>query len=894
MSKTNLIDSYLNKEDWRVNENANSDTTFSGLMAYISTSEIAKYTLDNIYPPDISNAHKNGDMHIHDLGYGFIPYCCGWSLGKLIKEGINKIPGKASSAPAKHLNSLMIQMVNFLGCMQMEAAGAQAFNNVDTHLAPFVKKDNLSYAAVKQYMQQLVFNLNIPSRWGCLSEDSELLTIDGFKPYYLVKQGEHIATYNMKKQKVEYYPIRKMNVYDFRGELVRFCSDNLDILTTPNHRNVVRWIGKFEEEIFYSNQLFESPLSFSIPYYEKEGHVMVNKYKFSKIGEKSLYKYNGKVWCPTVENGTFVAKRSGKIFVTGNSQAPFTNFTFDLVCPEDMKNEKAIVCGVEQDFTYGDCQPEMDLINRAFIEIMEEGDSDGQVFTFPIPTYNIDKNFNWDSPIVDLLMAATSKYGIPYFANYVNSDMKSSDVRSMCPIAADEKVLVMVETEEEILNVHLSIKTIFDLSKNPKTKFKVKTPNGWVNARPNEFDSTTVYKITFSNELSVRFGENHIQPVLNDDTKELFDVLTKDLKTGYKVPFYSDNECLLYEIIQIEKIDYDFDKLYCMEVEGDSKYFLLANGLLTHNCRLRLDLREIRKRHGGLFGAGDQTGACSVVTINLPRIGYLSKNKEELYKQLDNIMDLAKESSDIKRKHCEKSLETGLLPYMKRYLKNGLNNHFSTIGIVGMNELLLNFIGKDIGSKEGNELANEILDHMNERLSIYQEESPDHILYNLEATPAEGTSYRLAKIDANSFSNIITASDETPYYTNSVHLPVDYTTDIFELLELQDNLQTKFSSGTVIHIYLESAVENPQVTKKLIKKISENYKLPYISITPTFSTCPEHGYLKGEVFNCPICGKNTLIWSRIVGYLRPIKSWNKGKRQEWCNRIQYKINEDKL
>jgi anaerobic ribonucleoside-triphosphate reductase len=735
------IDKYMNNSDWRVNENANNgNPTFSGLMLYLANTEIAKHALENMYNKDISNAHKTGALHIHDLGYAMIPYCCGWSLGKLIKEGINKIPGKASSAPARHLNSLMIQMVNFLGCMQMEAAGAEAFNNVDTHLAPFVKKDNLSYEDVKQYMQQLVFNLNIPSRWGCVSEDTEILTMNGWKAYELLKQGEHIATYNLNTQKTEYYPVQKINVYEYIGNLVQFRSDNLDILTTPTHRNVTRFIGKFNEEMVYSDNLFENPLAFSFPYVEHTDDVLRDRIKFSKIGEKLLYKYNGKVWCPTVTNGTFFARRNKKIFITGNSQAPFTNFSFDIKCPEDMKDQKAWVEGKEQEFTYGDCQKEMDLINLAFMEIMENGDSDGQPHTFPIPTYNIEENFDWDSEVTNKLMEMTSKYGIPYFANYVSSGLQASDIRSMC-------------------------------------------------------------------------------------------------------------------------------------------------------CRLSLRISELRSKHGGLFGSGDQTGAVGVVTINLPRIGYTSNTIDELYNELDNLLNIAKESLDIKRKVCVKSLESGFLPYMHRYLDNGFNNHFSTIGIVGMNELLLNFINKDITTPEGNKLANKILDHINIKLSEFQENSQDNVLYNLEATPAEGTSYRLAKIDKELYPDIITANEETPYYTNSVHLPVGYTDDIFEVLNLEDEMQTKFTSGTVIHLYLGQKIDNPQITKKLIKSIVENFKLPYISVTPTFSTCINCGYIPGEVYECEKCGEKTLIWSRVTGYIRPIQNYNTGKKQEFKDRKFYEIKE---
>lgn len=1068
-TKSNLIDTYLKREDWRVNENANSgNPTFSGLMAYLSTTEIAKYTLENIYPPDIANAHRIGDMHIHDLGYGFIPYCCGWSLGKLIKEGINKIPGKASSAPARHLNSLMIQMVNFLGCMQMEAAGAEAFNNVDTHLAPFVKKDNLSFEDVKQYMQQLVFNLNIPSRWGCLSEDAEILTINGFKPYMLVKQGEHIATYNLDRQKIEYHPMHKMNIYEFRGNLVQFKSDTLDILTTQNHRNVVRWAGAFEEEMAYSEFLFNSPFGFSIPYFNHEDDVMKDKIQFTKIGEKNLFKYNGKVWCPTVMNRTFVARREGKIFITGNSQAPFTNFTFDLVCPEDMKNKKAIVAGIEQDYTYGDCQAEMDLINRAFIEIMEEGDSDGQVHTFPIPTYNIDKNFNWDSEIVDKLMAATAKYGIPYFANYVNSGMEASDVRSMCPMTTD--TMVLVKSNQNGCRI-MEIGDCYGSMKSKNTKYQVWTKEGWKNAKINQFPKTKVYRIKLSNGVELKFGENHLQPIMGGDilktkylredmwlpfnknafgtdvgnyelgfaigtyvgngskdeksiiyslcddergietknkiikfwnsigfhsteclgqrhvvfvringnpveiinkyvkgnnalekslTRQVFNssinfklglldgfhstdgskynkrlytssqYLRKDItyllatlgkkysinyvdtregrystNPNYRIDFPSidnyknlyktDDEYNYYRITEITEYNYMSDYLYCFEVDNDDHLFMLANGLITSNCRLRLDLSELRRKHGGYFGSGDNVGSIGVCTVNLPRIGYTSSTEQELFRQLDNVMDLAKESLDIKRKRCNESLESGLLPYMKRYLENGFNSHFSTIGLVGMNELCLNFLDKNLTHPESIELANKILDHMNARLSKYQEDSPDRILYNLEATPAEGTSYRLAKIDTELYSNIKTANDlETPYYTNSVHLPVNSTTDIFEVLRLSDDLQSKFTSGTVIHLYLGQRVENPQVVKQLIKKIVENYKLPYLSLTPTFSVCPTHKYLDGEQEFCSICGAKTQIFSRVTGYIRPVEAFNLGKKQEFRDRTFYKINEDEL
>ena len=577
------IQEYINQNDWRVKENSNSTYSFSGLMQYLANTEIAKYMLDETYPKYISKAHTSGDYHIHDLGYGMIPYCCGWSLEDLIREGLNGVPGKVQSSPAKHLSTLIIQMVNFLGCVQMESAGAQAFNSVDLFLAPFVKKDKLSYKEVKQNMQQLVFSLNIPSRWG--------------------------------------------------------------------------------------------------------------------------------------------------------SQAVFSNFTFDLTIPKDKLHQKCLVGGEFVDFTYGECQEEIDMINTAFLEVMMEGDAKNAIFNFPIPTYNLTPEFDYNSNVAELLWKATSKYGIPYFGNFVNSDMKPEDVRSMC-------------------------------------------------------------------------------------------------------------------------------------------------------CRLRLDLTKLEKRHGGLFGAGDKTGSIGVVTINLPKIGFLSNTLEEYLERLGILMEIAKESLDIKRDVVQENFERGLFPYIKRYLPQGFKNHFSTIGIVGMYESLLNFNNTPLYTSEGMEIANKILDFMNEKLTEFQVTTPG-IMYNLEATPAEGTCYRLAKEDKKRYPNIITSgTDSSPYYTNSVHLPVDYSTNIFEVLDIEDEMQTKFTSGTVIHAFTGEQLSTNTV-KSIVKKIATNYKLPYFSITPTFSICQDHNYIPGECFSCPICGKDTLVYSRIVGYYTPTQNWNKGKSQEFKERREY-------
>lgn len=580
-----VVDNYLKINDWRVKENSTVTYSVGGLILSNSGAVTANYWLSQVYDKEIADAHKNADMHIHDLSM-LTGYCAGWSLKQLILQGLGGVPGKISSTPANHLMTLCNQMVNFLGIMQNEWAGAQAFSSFDTYLAPFVKKDGLTYKQVKQCIQSFIFGVNTPSRWG--------------------------------------------------------------------------------------------------------------------------------------------------------TQAPFTNITLDWTVPDDLKNLPAIVGGKEMDFTYGDCKEEMDMINKAFIEIMIEGDANGRGFQYPIPTYSITKDFDWsETENNKLLFTMTAKYGTPYFSNYINSDMKPSDVRSMC-------------------------------------------------------------------------------------------------------------------------------------------------------CRLRLDLRELRKKSGGFFGSGESTGSIGVVTINMPRIAYLSTDKEDFYKRLDRLMDIAARSLDVKRKTVTKLLEAGLYPYTKHYL-GSFNNHFSTIGLVGMNEACLNarWIKKDLSNKDAQDFAEEVLNHMRERLSDYQEQYGD--LYNLEATPAESTSYRLAKHDRKRYPDIITAGGEgaTPYYTNSTHLPVGFTDDIFEALDIEDRFQTLYTSGTVFHAFLGQRLPNWESCMKLVRKIAENYKLPYYTMSPTYSVCKDHGYISGEEWKCPTCGQTTEVYSRITGYYRPIKNWNDGKLQEFEDRKEY-------
>ena len=586
-----LVDNYLQINDWRVKENSTVTYSVGGLILSNSGAITANYWLSEIYDHEIAEAHRSAALHLHDLSM-LTGYCAGWSLKQLIQEGLGGVPGKITSAPASHLSTLCNQMVNFLGIMQNEWAGAQAFSSFDTYLAPFVKVDNLSQKEVKQCIQSFVYGVNTPSRWG--------------------------------------------------------------------------------------------------------------------------------------------------------TQAPFSNITLDWTVPNDLKDMNAIVGGKEMDFTYGDCKKEMDMVNKAFIEIMIEGDANGRGFQYPIPTYSITRDFDWsETENNKLLFEMTAKYGTPYFSNYINSDMEPSDVRSMC-------------------------------------------------------------------------------------------------------------------------------------------------------CRLRLDLRELRKKSGGFFGSGESTGSIGVVTINLPRIAYLAKDEQDFYRQLDRLMDIAARSLKTKREVITQLLENGLYPYTKRYLGT-FANHFSTIGLIGMNEVGLNakWLRADLTHEKTQKFAQEVLDHMRERLSDYQEKYGD--LYNLEATPAESTTYRFAKHDKEQYPDIITANENgTPYYTNSSHLPVGYTEDIFSALEVQDELQTRYTSGTVFHAFLGEKLPDWKAAADLVRKIAENFKLPYYTMSPTYSVCADHGYLAGEQYTCPHCGRKTEVYSRITGYYRPVQNWNDGKSQEFRDRKVYNVGTSTL
>lgn len=576
-----FVDDYLGMRDWRVRENANVPYSFSSLFLQAAGETVARYTLSEVYPQEISKAHLEGDFHIHNLPFGLVGYCAGWSIRDLLLNGFGGVPGRTESSPPRHFSSALLQISNFLGSIQNEWAGAQAVNALDVYLAPFVRKDGLNYKQVMQACQELIYNLNISSRWG--------------------------------------------------------------------------------------------------------------------------------------------------------GQTPFTNITFELKVPEDMRKELVIYGGKALDETYADYQPEVDLINRAFLDVMLHGDMRGRIFSFPIPTYNVTKDFEWDSEVSSLLFQVTAKFGIPYFQNCIKGGIDPHQVRSMC-------------------------------------------------------------------------------------------------------------------------------------------------------CRLMLDLKELHRRYGGFFGYADKTGSVGVCTINMPRLGYISKDEGEFFERLERLMDLAKDSLEIKRKLVEKNMGRGLLPFSARYLGT-LKFHFSTIGLVGMHEACLNFLGEGIETKTGKDFAIRVLKFMRERLVEFQEETGN--IYNLEATPAEGTSHRLARLDKKRYPKIITAGKKVPYYTNSTHLPVGYTNNLVAALRHQDNLQILYNGGTVFHAFLGEAISSAEGCKTLVRKIAENFRLPYYTITPTFSICVEHGYLRGEHFKCPRCGKPAEVYSRIVGYFRPVQNWHVGKQEEFRDRLEY-------
>lgn len=1066
------VEKYLELSDWRVKENSTVSYSIGGLILSNSGALTANYWLDEVYTKEIGDAHKNASIHIHDLSL-LSGYCAGWNLKQLIEEGLGGVEGKITSKPAKHLSSLCNQMVNFLGILQNEWAGAQAFSSFDTYLAPFVKADNLTYKQTKQAIESFIYGVNTPSRWGCVKTDTEILTKEGWKNVNELKKGELIYSYDMNKN-IILTPlteiVRKMNVsgimhkwstqgycqtvtpehrcivnkfnsnelviktsekltenktiqsmpltvkgidteginlsddeiklasiiytdggLDFRKNKIHkvkiFKSKNrkkgyneiINVLNNLNikysqiektgafnscvthfviygedARRIEKLVGqknKIEERFYNMNErqamLFLKEWSIFDGNYEKfklqcdnddivnsiqriainagrtthvliadkgnkkpTTYVKVNKAK-SCTPKLKIETYDGEVWCPNVaKTGTAIFRDSDKnVFISGNCQAPFTNITLDWTVPADLADLPAIVGGKECDFTYGDCKKEMGMINKAFLEVMLQGDAEGRGFQYPIPTYSITQEFDWaETENNKLLFEMTRKYGTPYFSNYINSDMSPDDTRSMCPLTED--TLVLTKSSKGIYS--RQIKELYHCQKTNGSKYQVFDGGKWCDAIVTKQVKQKVYEITLSNGSVVKMGEYHLQPV-----KDKGDILAKEIKENDWIPFNKQsivdnrdgrlgknpNYCLslpkrknysvffdeddnynYYRVESIKEINYEKD-LYCFEVDNENHLFMLSNGMITHNCRLRLDLRELRKKSGGFFGSGESTGSVGVVTINMPQIGYLAKNKEDFYKRLEKLMDISAASLDIKRKFITKQLEGGLYPYTKRYLGN-FDNHFSTIGLVGLWEAYLNL--KSETKIRYKDFAENVLNFMRNKLSDYQEKYD--ALFNLEATPAESTAYRLALHDLNNYEQIITSGTKgDPYYTNSSNLPVDFSNDIFDSIEVQDVLQPLYTGGTVFHAFHGEKLSDWKDAMTLVKSLCHKTKIPYYTISPIYSICSEHGYLEGEVWECPKCGKETEVYSRITGYYRPVKNWNIGKTQEFKERKTYDL-----
>lgn len=903
-----LVENYVEVKHWRVNENANAKWSFSGLQQHIAGAILSDYSLDTLYTPEIKIAHKNHQIHIHDLDSGGkIFYCMGHSLKDVLTVGFGGVAGKVTAKPAKHFDAILGQIVNFIGTLQNEASGAQAFSSFDTYLAPFIRYDELTEEDVKQSLQEFIFSINQSSRWG--------------------------------------------------------------------------------------------------------------------------------------------------------NQIPFFNITLDLKCPTPMRDEQVIIGGKKKTETYKEFQKEMDMFNKALMDLYIEGDGDGRPFTFPLPTINLTKDFDWDNEVSQKLFFLTGKYGTPTFQTFINSELSPDQTYSMCPLTHDTKVLVKNKYGVSSINIG-------SLYNRTDEKHVFWTPTGWKQGRPIKTPNTDIVEIKLSNGLLLRMGVNHLQPVLNNGTlkaeelkenmwlpfnkqeipldlgnynlgyiigaylgdgssdkdaviyslntetdgetiRNLKQYLTHELgftnsehiqekcvnlrfnganklindyvlglsttktltqkcfsmsldfKNGFidgwkdtdgtkdytlrcytaspiireqihtmlsmmgrkclttntdsrdtrygKNPVYrvdfpkrdnygdlykSDNEYNYYRIISVTKKSYN-KGLYCIELKEEPRLFMLSNGLITHNCRLRIDKSKLENKQGGLFGAGEKTGSIGVVTINLPQLGYLFKNNKELFfKELDRLMELSSVSLEIKRKEVENSLKINLIPYTKKYLGT-TKNHFSTIGITGGHECCQNFfndVKKGIDTAEGKAFMIEVLTHMRDKLVDYQKKTGN--MYNLEATPAESCGYRFARYDVTNYKDIITAGTKTtPYYTNSTQLPVDHNGDVFDAFKHQDELQTLYTGGTIMHCYLGERISDWRATRNLVKKIAESFKLPYFTISPVFTVCPEHGYMSGEKKICdtPDCKEDIEVYARIVGYYRPVSQWNGGKKTEYKDRKAFNI-----
>ncbi|CAN2046552.1 ribonucleoside-triphosphate reductase (formate) [Candidatus Magnetomoraceae bacterium gMMP-13] len=1302
-----LVEHYLQKLDWKVKENSNMCYSLQGLNNYISSDVTSEYWLNRIYPPEVRQLHKNGDIHIHDLSLLSV-YCVGWDLQDLLLQGFKGVAGKVESAPPKHLRTALGQLVNFFYTLQGEAAGAQAVSNFDTLLAPFIHYDNLRYDEVKQAIQEFVFNINIPTRVGfqCMSEDTEILTPKGWIGYKNIKIGQIIKTFNIKTGKIEDLPVKKVFSKYYEGEMYNLKNRIQDQLISPGHRIVRK---KFNTKDSFVLEEIEKVLEYKtppiIPVPGKNNEQII---EFTQIQSIEKVNYSGIIWCPNTDNETVIAKRNGKVFITGNT--PFTNITMDLDIPSTLKDNPVIIGGKYQNETYSKFQPEMDMLNKAFAEIMMEGDASGRVFslhpdekvviynqdneriiidkigsiidkrlseegaldvsdlnykalsfntetlktefktitrfikhkedntcvkvkthvgnevivtkghslfvftpegevihkpvndmkqgdfivsakrfqvdkfkeniklpldfgkdesvknvfplwkyirdniikknnwqvgdfdrykrdnisleklkdlyqelkeraalenlelqdelldkiingdlflerivsiedyqysgyvydfsvednesfigansvvfhnTFPIPTYNITKDFDWDNSNLDRVWDMTGKYGIPYFcleentpvlkddytvtsisslavgdrlldehgkaieitavlsqevedtihidledgekiiatpshrfptqegvksaqelclldklqqlslpairfhndeqeikfvnitglskisgkykvvdisvdspthlfvlgngiishnSNFVNSDMSPEDTRSMCPLHPDTKVVI--RTSGRGMSIR-TIKDVYYTHLQKGTEYEVLFNGKWHKAGLVATQSEGCVELSIGNGQQVTMDLRHEQPIKQGKGKPIEIVQAKNIVSGMYVPFNAvplSDEYENYEagfVVAYGKYYFYEDgywwfpiehicrmmgynnMVFCFTVDSDEHLFQLANGMVTHNCRLRLDHRELRKRGGGLFGANPLTGSIGVVTVNMPRVGYLARDEKDFLNRTKEHIETAEKSLSIKRKILEQFTEKNLYPYSKFYLRNikqqtgcYWKNHFSTIGIIGMNEACLNFLGSDIGTETGRNFAIKVMDFIRDILSEIQDRTGE--IFNLEATPAEGTTYRLALVDKKQFPDIICANEKEykkgadPFYTNSTHLPVNYSDDIVETLELQDELQIRYTGGTVAHIYLGEQVNDIQITKSLVKKVANNFRLPYFTLSPTFSVCPSHGYLKGNQARCPYCNAETEVYSRVVGYLRPVKQWNNGKQEEFYMRKTFK------
>lgn len=861
------MNEYLRQDDWRVKANANQGYSLGGMILNISGKITANYWLNNVYPEEVGVAHRNGDYHIHDLDM-LSGYCAGWSLRSLLNEGFNGVANKVESNPPKHVSSALLQMVNFLGSLQNEWAGAQAFSSFDTYLAPFVRVDKLSYEELKQRIQEFIYNLNVPSRWGCVLPSTKVLTTENkWKGFDELTTKDKVWSINQQGYLCQ-SAVKVVIKKPYDGLIYELSNDafNYRQTVTAEHRVYVKnnhsgetinpapYIVKTAQKIAEDEKEVWVPYSIGASGEESwEDWTSVNEALAGakphppiniQINKISCRHYQGDVWCPSVTEGNVIFKdEEGHVFLSGQTQTPFTNLTFDIHCPEDLRDDIPLIGGKEVDFKYGDLQKEMDMINKAYMEVMIAGDAHGRIFTFPIPTYNISKDFDWDSANSELLFEMTAKYGLPYFQNFINSELKPNQIRSMCPLSANTKVRVRIGGT---LECTVDIGKLFGI----KDEIEVSYKNEWHKAKLVRATKQKTRKIYCSNAEYVEMGVHHLQPVLIDG--KVITLTGADLTCGMKLP-KDDSYIDHTRIIDIQEGEVR-DDLYCFEVENEEHLFTLANGLITHNCRLQLDLRELLKRGNGLFGSAEQTGSVGVVTINCARLGYVFKgDKEGLYKRLDYLMELAKTSLEIKRKEVQKHMDQGLFPFTKRYLGT-LRNHFSTIGVNGINEMIRNFTNDkfDITSEEGHAFAIEFLDHVRAKMVEYQEETGN--LYNLEATPAEGTTYRFAKEDKKRWPDIIQAgTTKNNYYTNSSQLPVGFTDDPFEALEMQDDLQRKYTGGTVLHLYMGERISTSHACKELVKRALTHFKLPYITITPTFSICPKHGYIAGEHKFCPLC-----------------------------------------